>query len=290
MKSNLYLGLLLCVLLGCSKQSLAQAFQPNDIVLGGNFFQVEFSDDSRYMTWCEQIVSLPGRAKVYVTTVNPESGYPDLGSGKVLVDTIQGQGWPYWGQDETSPFFLLMNQNRIIRIVRVIGNTLVPSIVAGPGKHQRSLINVSSDSTLSYFWISYTVLSNNFSTGYDSLFVLSSDNPTVPVFVARERALASGSTYALTFPRWLKHSQILAVPFWPRAGIPLYDMKFWNGATQTSRVVTEDSKAAGANDASHIDDLPYTLADSPGDTFLFSSRSASSISIYKKRGAQAIFF
>lgn len=269
-------------------QGVAQVFTPNDIVIGSNFFQVEFSDDSRYMTWCEQIPSLPGRANVFATTLDLNTGYPDL-QDKVLIDTISGQGWPYWGRDATSPFFLLMNRYDELKMVRVLGDTLVPTVIAGPSNHPRSLINVSSDSTLPYFWISYVVLSADFSAGYDSLFVLRSDNPADPVFVARERALESGSTYALTFPRWLKHSQLLALPFWPRAGVPLYDIRLWNGATLTSRVVTDDSDSPGENDASHIDDLPYTLPYAPGDTFLFSSRSATAVSIYRKTGSMPLF-
>lgn len=76
-------------------------FTPDDIIVGNNFAQVEFSEDSRSMTWVE-----PSGAtqKVYYADVNLETGLPDL-VNKQFIDNIQGQGWPYWGKDTSGPFF-----------------------------------------------------------------------------------------------------------------------------------------------------------------------------------------
>lgn len=41
-----------------------QTFIPNDSILANNVFQVEFSDDSRSMVWCENLAS--GQAKVWI--------------------------------------------------------------------------------------------------------------------------------------------------------------------------------------------------------------------------------
>jgi Secretion system C-terminal sorting domain len=276
---------LFCRLLA-SETVVGQGFVRDDKLIGVNFFQVEFSGDGTGFTWCKQLPIPGGFAEVYFTTVDKTAGLPRLAQAQ-LVDTIQGQGWPYWGEDDQGPFFLLMNRRDSLKLVRVSASgQLTPTALVGPGPHERSLINVSSDSRLSHFWISYVVLSADFVNGYDSLFVLRSDAPTQPVFVAREEARSSGSTYALTFPRWLQQSEVLAFPFWP-TGLPLYDMKFWYGSSRTSRRVTFDSQTA--TDKSHIDDLPFVLGSAPTDTFMFSSKSATSLSIYKKPGAAVSF-
>lgn len=84
-------------------KSQAQSFIPNDTILANNVFQVEFSDDSRSMVWCENLGG--GQAKVLYADLNLNTGLPNFVI-KQAIDTIQGQGWPYWGQDNVSKFFL----------------------------------------------------------------------------------------------------------------------------------------------------------------------------------------
>ncbi len=58
MKKLLLIPVLLFTLI-----SNSQTFTPNDVVLGSNLFQVEFSTDGRSMVWCEAIGG--GKAKVW---------------------------------------------------------------------------------------------------------------------------------------------------------------------------------------------------------------------------------
>ncbi len=258
----------------------AQTFVPKDSIIGNNFFQVEFSEDSRSMVWCEQI-PLTLKAKVWYADMDLNTGLPNL-TAKQLIDTIQGQGWPYWGRDNVSLFFLIKNQFGQIKYIRRTGvNTLTTTNLGTVNGDVKSLLNVSSDSRKPYFWVNYTVL-NADNTGRDSLFIFRSDNPSNRLFIDSEFKNMGGSAYELTFPRWLAQSEILAYPFRPLSTQPVWDMKFWNGQTRTSTQVTNDIPTSIFNH--HVDDFPFTLPQFPNDTFMFSSRAASRLAIYKKTG------
>ncbi len=191
----------------------AQSFVPKDTVLGTNFFQVEFSPDMRSMVWCEQIPFLGGRAKVFYADVDLETGLPDI-AAKKLIDTIQGQGWPYWGADQTGIFFLIKNQYGVLKYIRRLGiNTLQSNALGTANNDVKSLINVSSDTTKPYFWINYVVLNTN-AQGKDSLFALPLDQLDNRIFINAERKNQGGSAYELTFPRWMAYSDVLAYPFY----------------------------------------------------------------------------
>lgn len=272
--------LLLLFLWGAFHTS-AQSFIPKDTVLANNVFQVEFSDDSRSMVWCEQIPLTAGKAKVWYADMDLDLGLPDFAT-KQLIDTIQAQGWPYWGQDSESVFFLIKNQYGEIKYTRRTGfNTLSITNLGTVNGDVKSLLNVSKDSTKPYFWVSY-VVKNPVSSGLDSLFAFRSDNPGGRVFINAEKKNAGGGAYELTFPRWMAESEILAYPFRPFTTQPYWDMKFWNGATVTSTQVTNDIPSSIFNH--HVDDLPFRLPQFPGDTFMFSSKAANKLAIYKKTG------
>ncbi|MEI6409630.1 MAG: T9SS type A sorting domain-containing protein [Bacteroidota bacterium] len=271
----------LLILLGVGCRAFAQSFTPKDTVLANNVFQVEFSDDSRSMVWCEQIPLTAGKAKVWYADMDLELGLPDL-ANKQLIDTIQAQGWPYWGQDNISVFFLIKNQHGAIKYTRRTGiNTLTTINLGTVNGDAKSLLNVSKDSTKAYFWVNY-VVKNPVSTGLDSLFAFRSDNPGERIFINAEKKNSGGSAYELTFPRWMAQSEILAYPFRPFTTQPYWDMKFWNGNTKTSAQVTNDIPSSIFNH--HVDDLPFRLPQFPGDTFMFSSKAANKLAIYKKAG------
>ena len=257
----------------------AQTFIPKDSVIANNVFQVEFSDDSRSMVWCENIGS--GKAKIWYADLNLYSGLPNFAT-KQLIDTIQGQGWPYWGQDSVSKFFLIKNQNGHIKYIRRTGfNTLTQYDLGTVNLDDKSLLNVNSDSTKNYLWVNYVVM-NPISTGLDSLFAFRSDNPTNRIFINAEKKNAGGGAYELTFPRWLARSELLAYPFRPFTNQPYWDMKFWNGQTHTSTQITNDIPSSFLNH--HVDDLPFRLPQFPNDTFMFSSKAAQKVAIYQKTG------
>jgi hypothetical protein len=257
----------------------AQNFVPNDSIVANNVFQVEFSDDSRSMVWCQGLGN--NRAQVWYTSMNLHTGLPNLNE-KQLVDTISGQGWPYWGQDSISKLFVIKNQYGQIKCIRRIGlNTLTTINLGFINNDEKSLINVSSDSTKPYFWINYAKL-NLLSTGLDSLFAIASNNLSTRYFVSAERKNQAGSAYELTFPRWLAQSEVLAFPFRPFPNQPYFDMKFWKGENQQSTQVTND--IASNILSHHVDDLPFRLNQFSGDTFMFSSRGSQQVAIYQKSG------
>ncbi|WBA44121.1 hypothetical protein [Hymenobacter canadensis] len=248
------------------------AFVPKDEIIGSNFLQVEFSDDSRSMVWIEAIGG--GRAKVYYADVNLTTGLPDL-AGKQYVDTILGQGWPYWGADSQGPFFLLQNESGQLRYFRRSGtNTLTAHTLSPLNADQKSLLNVSHDPGRPYFWVSYVVKSSVASTK-DSLFCLRSDAPGTRVFVAAEVKNTAGSAYELTFPRWLKNSETLLYPFRGNPAQPVFDIKLWNGQTGTSTLATNDGAAFH-----HVDDLAFALN---GQQYLSSSRNAGRLTICQQQ-------
>jgi hypothetical protein len=268
------------ILLFGSFSLFAQNFTPNDILIANNVFQVEFSDDSRSMVWCEQIPLRAGRAKVWYADMNLSTGLPDL-ANKRLIDTIQGQGWPYWGEDQTSRFFLIRNQyGEIVYYRRTGTNTLTRFSLGKPGHPNKGLINVSADKRKPYFWVNYTVKTSA-TDGRDSLFCFRSDNPSKIIFIASEVPSPAGSIYELTFPRWLAQSEILALPFRPILAQSNYDMKFWNGATQSLSVVTNDVQASPLN--SHVDDLPFRLPYKPDELYMFSSKGSRRLAIYQQQ-------
>ena len=257
----------------------AQTFIPKDTVLANNVFQVEFSDDYRSMVWCENLGS--NNARVWYADVDLNTGLPNFVT-KQAIDTIQGQGWPYWGQDNVSKFFLIKNKYGHIKYIRRTGfNTLTQYDLGTVNNDVKSLTNVNSDSTKNYFWVNYVVL-NPISTGLDSLFAFRSDNPTNRIFINAEKKNTAGSAYQLTFPRWLAQSELMAYPFRPFPSQPYFDMKFWNGQTQTSTQVTNDISSSIFNH--HVDDLPFRLPQFPTDTFMFSSKAAQKVAIYQKTG------
>jgi hypothetical protein len=276
-----YLLLQFVLLLVFSFKITAQTFVPSDIIIGNNFFQVEFSDDSKSMVWCEQIGTTP-LAKVWYTSMNLDSGLPNLAS-KQVIDTIQGQGWPYWGRDNVSRFFVIKNKYGNIKYIRrgATSDVLTSYDLGTVNNDEKSLLNVSNDISKSYFWINYTKKSA-IPTDKDSLFVFRSDNTSNRIFINAETKNSAGSAYELTFPRWLANSEILAYPFKPTVN-PVFDMKFWNGATQTSQQVTNDITTNGYL-YHHVDDLPFQLPEFPGETFMFSSRGANKLSIYQRNG------
>ena len=257
----------------------AQTFIPKDSIIANNVFQVEFSDDSRSMVWCENLGA--GQAKVWYADLDLNTGLPNLAT-KQGIDTIQGQGWPYWGEDSVGKFFLIKNKYGRIKYVRRTGfNTLMPFDLGTVNADNKSLLNVNTDRTKNYFWVSY-VLKNPVSTGLDSLFAFRSDNPSNRIFINAEKKNNGGGAYELTFPRWLAQSELLAYPFRPFTAQPYWDMKFWNGQTQNSTQVTNDITASIFNH--HVDDLPFRVPQFPNDTFMFSSKAAQKVAIYKKTG------
>jgi hypothetical protein len=257
-----------------------QTFIPSDILVATNVFQVEFSIDSRSMVWCEQIPLSGAKAKVWYADINLTTGFPDL-ANKQLIDTIQAQGWPYWGEDQTSPFFLIRNQKGEIIYVRRTGtNTLTRFSLGKPGHPDKGLINVSADKSKPYFWVNYTV-KTTVANGRDSLFCFRSDEPSKIIFMASEVPSAAGSIYELTFPRWLAQSETLAFPFRFNPAQPYYDMKFWNGVTRSSTIVTQDVQNSPLN--SHVDDLPFRIPQKPGELYLFSSKGSRQLAIYQQQ-------
>jgi hypothetical protein len=218
----LFLGLVSCGKEGANPNN-PTPFTPNDITVGNNFAQVEFSEDSRSMTWVE-----PSGAtqKVYYADVNLETGLPDL-ANKQFIDNIQGQGWPYWSKGSGAPFFLIMNANKEFKVIRRTGtNTLTTTNLGTANSDIKTLINVSNDSSKPYFWISY-VVKTTVSGGKDKLYCFRSDNPSNRVFVNEEVPNTAGSAYELTFPRWVKNSEKLLYPFRGDPSIPKFDIKFW---------------------------------------------------------------
>lgn len=268
----------LILLISCSKNddkpinpTNPTVFIANDIVVGNNIVQVEFSDDSRSMTWIE-----PGGGvqKVFYAEVNLETGLPDL-ANKQFIDNIQGQGWPYWGKDSQGSFFVIMNANNQFKVIRRIGiNTLTTTNLGTVNSDNKSLINVSNDPTKSYFWISYVVKSS-ITGGKDKLYCFRSDNPSTVIFVNEEVPNTAGSAYELTFPRWVKNSEKLLYPFRGNPGIPKFDIKFWDGQTQTSTQVTNDGNAFH-----HVDDLAFSINN---QNYLFSSKNANTLTICKQQ-------
>ena len=257
----------------------AQLFTAKDSIIATNVFQVEFSDDYRSMVWCEALGN--GKATVWYADLDLNTGLPNFNTEQ-RIDTIAGQGWPYWGQDNTSKFFLIKNQYGNIKYIRRTGfNTLTQYNLGVINGDEKSLLNVNSDSTKSYFWINY-VVKNPISSGFDSLFVIRSDNTNTRIFINAEKKNNSGSAYELTFPRWLAQSELLAYPFRPFTNQPYWDMKFWNGQTQESTQITNDIPASIFNH--HVDDLPFRVPQFPTDTFMFSSKAANKLAIYQKQG------
>jgi hypothetical protein len=268
--------LVITFLASCSKDNNTPSpinptvFTPKDTILGNNFVQVEFSDDFRSMTWIEQNA---GFQKVYYAEVNLETGVPDL-ANKQFVDNIQGQGWPYWGKDNQGSFFVIMNASNQFKVVRRTGtNTLTTTNLGTVNSDVKSLINVSNDPTKPYFWISYVVKSTT--NGKDKLYCFRSDDPTSLKFVNEEVPNAAGSAYELTFPRWVKNSEKLLYPFRGNPAIPKFDIKFWDGQTQTSTQVTNDGNAFH-----HVDDLAFSVNN---QNYLFSSKDASILTICKQQ-------
>jgi hypothetical protein len=72
----------------------------------------------------------------------------------------------------------------------------------------------------------------------------------------------------------------LAYPFRPFTNQPYWDIKFWNGQTQTSDQVTNDIPSSIFNH--HVDDLHFRLPQFPNETFMFSSKAAQKVAIYQK--------
>lgn len=277
---NILFTIFLLILVGF--RAHAQTFIPKDTIIANNVFQVEFSDDSRSMVWCENIGG--GQAKVWYADLDLNTGIPDFVT-KQLIDTIQGQGWPYWGQDNVSKFFLIKNKYGHIKYIRRTGyNTLTQYDLGTVNNDDKSLLNVNSDSTKNYFWVSYVIKDPNTAVTSikDSLFVFKSSNPSVRYFVNAELENSGGSAYELTFPRWLAQSELLAYPFRPFTAQPYWDIKFWNGQTQISTQVTNDIPSSIFNH--HVDDLPFRLPQFPNDTFMFSSKAAQKVAIYQKTG------
>jgi hypothetical protein len=262
-------------LISCSKKKDATVnptnFTPNDIVVGNNFVQVEFSDDGRSMTWAEQSGTIQ---KVYYADLNLETGLPDL-ANKQFIDNIQGQGWPYWGKDSQGSFFVIMNANKEFKVVRRTGtNTLTSTNLGTVNSDTKALINVSNDPAKPYFWISY-VVKTTVSGGKDRLYCFRSDNPSNRIFINEEVPNTAGSAYELTFPRWIKNSEKLLYPFRGNSGIPKFDIKFWDGQTQISTQVTNDGNAFH-----HVDDLAFSINN---QNYLFSSKDASILTICKQQ-------
>ncbi len=282
MKIKLYFLAVIASLtfVSCSKKAEVDPtnpsnFVPNDIVIGNNFFQVEFSDDFRSMTWCEQ-TGVNGIAKVYYADVNLDTGLPDL-SNKQLIDNIQLQGWPYWGRDSQGAFFLILNASKEFKVIRRSGtNTLTTTNLGTVNSDDKSLINVSYDPTKSYFWVSY-VVKTTVAGGKDKLYCFRSDNTANRIFVNEEVPNTAGSAYELTFPRWVKNSETLLYPFRGNPAQPLFDMKFWSGQTQTSTLATNDGSAFH-----HVDDLAFAVN---GQNYLFSSKNATALVICKQQSS-----
>ncbi len=277
---KLYLGLFIfgfAFLVSCSKKDDTTVnptnptiFTPNDIIVGNNFVQVEFSDDYRSMTWVEPSGTTQ---KVYYADVNLETGLPDL-ANKQFIDNIQGQGWAYWGKDNQSSFFVIMNANKEFKVIRRTGtNTLTTTNLGTVNSDVKSLINVSYDPTKPYFWISYVVKSTT--GGKDKLYCFRSDNPSNRIFVNEEVPNTAGSAYELTFPRWVKNAEKLLYPFRGNPAVPKFDMKIWDGQTQTSTQVTNDGNAFH-----HVDDLAFSINN---QNYLFSSKDASILTICKQQ-------
>ncbi len=288
------------LLLGCQKNDtapvtptptpVATPFVPKDSLISNNVFQVEFSTDSRSMVYCEQLLLSGGQATIYYADVDLNTGLPNLAT-RQAVDVIQGQGWPYWGHDRTGRFFVFMNKNNQIKIARRTGkNTLAITDFGTVNGQSKSLINVSADSTKAYFWVNYVVSSaktGTTGTGRDSLFAFRSDNPGKVYFINAELRNPAGGAYELTFPRWLANSELLAYPFRPDPAQPYFDMKFWDGSTQTSTPVTNDITRSVLNH--HVDDLPFKLPNQPGNTYLFSAKGGRTLSIYRRTGETGYF-
>jgi hypothetical protein len=278
-----FLIYVLCAFAFSTASLLAQqTFVPKDTLLGTNVFQVEFSTDSRSMVWCEQIPATAGRAKIWYADVNLDTGLPNFAQQQ-LIDTIQAQGWPYWGHDTQGRFFLYMNQRGEIHIVRRAGLNTLTNINLGTVRANKTLLNVNADSTKPYFWITYIIRN----PVRDSLFCVRSDKLNEQVFIASEVPNMAGSAYELTFPRWLAQSEILAYPFRPNPALPVWDIKFWYGDRNISRTVTNDVAASRLN--SHVDDLPFTLPQLPGDTLMFTSPGSIKLAIQKRNPATGLF-
>lgn len=223
------------------------------------------------MVWCEQNGLT---AKVYYADVDLNTGLPNL-AAKQFIDNIQGQGWPYWGQDSQGIFFLIMNANKEFIVVRRSGiNTLTKTNLGTINADVKALINVSHDPSKPYFWVSYIVKTTTAGVK-DKLYCFRSVNPTTRIFINEEVPNTAGSAYELTFPRWKKNSEILLYPFRGNPNLALFDIKFWNGLTQTSTQVTNDG--VGFH---HVDDLPFTIA---GQEYLFSSKNVNKLVICKQQ-------
>ncbi|MDX2128356.1 MAG: hypothetical protein SFU91_04900 [Chloroherpetonaceae bacterium] len=246
-------------------------FVANDIIIGNNFAQVEFSDDGRSMTWVEPSGTIQ---KVYYADVNLETGLPDL-VNKQFIDNIQGQGWPYWGKYSQGSFFLILNTSKEFILVRKTGfNTLIKTNLGTINSDIKTLINVSYNPSKPYFWVSYVVKSTTIG-GKDKLYCFRSDNLTTRIFVNEEIPNNAGSAYELTFPRWVKNSEKLLYPFRGNSSIPKFDIKLWDSSTQTSTQITNDG-----NSFHHVDDLAFTIND---QNYLFSSKDASILTICKQQ-------
>lgn len=274
---SFFIGLL--VLTACKKNDdtitptpiTPPVFTAKDEIIGNNFYQVEFSDDSRSMVWCEQSGVT---SKVYYADVDLDTGLPNFAT-KQFIDNIQGQGWPYWGQDNQGSFFLIMNANKEFIVVRRTGtNTLVKTNLGIVNTDAKALINVSHDPTKPYFWINYTV-KTTVAGGKDKLYCFRSDKPNDRSFINEEVPNTAGSAYELTFPRWKRNSEILLYPFRGNPNLPIFDIKFWNGQTQTSTQITNDGTGFH-----HVDDFPFTVA---GQEYLFSSKNANKLAICKQQ-------
>ncbi len=96
----------------------------------------------------------------------------------------------------------------------------------------KALLNVLSDSTKFYCWITYIALDPG--SGKNSLFTFRSDNPTDVKFIDSELHNTGGSANELTFPRWMPDSEAPADPLRLDLKKPYWDIKFWNRQPQTA--------------------------------------------------------
>ncbi|MBC7935669.1 MAG: hypothetical protein H7Y86_10000 [Rhizobacter sp.] len=84
--------LLIALLFSCKKSStelpgpginpLPTSFTPKDSIVDSNFFQVEFSSDSKSMVWCERPSAQT--ANIWYANMKLVTGLPDLNT-KLLV-------------------------------------------------------------------------------------------------------------------------------------------------------------------------------------------------------------
>jgi hypothetical protein len=146
----------------------------------------------------------------------------------------------------------------------------------------KQLTNVNSDSTKSYFWVNFIVKST-VTGGRDSLFCFKSTDTTNIILIATESPNVAGSSYELTFPRWLKNSELLAYPYKQVPSVPVFDMKYFDAASSISHPITNDYPAH------HVDDLTFTIDYLPADTFLATMKNSKQLNISKKNSSSGYF-